>query len=148
SRFARIKVVLSVPYAPPLLGLPENFGRFRRVEHHRWDGDIEVFHPRMLIPPGSMVHGTEGWPYYLRVRPLVDKIRRDFPFELIHAHFTYPDGWVAAKLGQRYGVPVIITEQAAWRLWMENFLCVRQSAMWAVSHAAFHIAISRAHRET
>jgi glycosyltransferase involved in cell wall biosynthesis len=148
SRFADIKVISPVPYCPPLPGLPENFARFRRVERHRWDGEIEIFHPRIVIPPGSMLHGSEQWPYYARVAPLAHKLRREFPFELIHAHFTYPDGWVAAKLGERYGVPVIITEQAAWRPWMDNFPRVRRSAMWAAKHCAFHVAISRAHRET
>ncbi len=148
SRFARVKVVAPVPYCPPVPGIPENFSRFRRIERHSWDGDIEVFHPRIALPPGSMLHGLEQWPYYLRVAPLVDALRRDFPFDLIHAHFTFPDGWVAAKLGQRYGVPVVITEQAAWRPWLENFPRVREKAMWAASHCAVHIAISRAHRET
>jgi glycosyltransferase involved in cell wall biosynthesis len=148
TRFARVKVISPVPYCPPLPGLPESFSRFRSVERHRWDGDIEIFHPRILIPPGSFLHGVEGWPYYLRLLPLVKKLRRDFPFDIIHAHFTYPDGWVAAKLGQRYGVPVIITEQAAWRPWMDNSARVRRQAIWAASQSAFHIAISRAHRET
>jgi glycosyltransferase involved in cell wall biosynthesis len=148
SRFARVKVISPVPYCPPLPGLPENFARFRRVERHRWDGDIEIFYPRMVIPPGSMLHGAEHWPYRLRVAPVADRLRREFPFDLIHAHFTYPDGWVAAKLGERYGVPVIITEQAAWRPWMDNFPRVCRHALWAASHSAFHIAISRAHRET
>jgi glycosyltransferase involved in cell wall biosynthesis len=148
SRFAHVKVISPVPYCPPLPGIPENFARFRGVERHRRDGEIEVFHPRIVVPPGSMFHGTEHWPYYLRVAPLAKALRREFPFDLIHAHFTYPDGWVAAKLGQRYGVPVIITEQAAWRPWMDNAPRVLRHALWAARHCAFHIAISRSHRET
>ena len=148
SRFARVKVISPVPYCPPVPGLPENFARFRRVERRRSDGEIEVFHPRIVVPPGSLFHGAEHWPYYLRVAPLVNAIRREYPFDLIHAHFTYPDGWVAAKLGERLGVPVIITEQAAWRPWMDNAPRVRRHAVWAARHCACHIAISRSHRET
>jgi teichuronic acid biosynthesis glycosyltransferase TuaC len=148
SRFAQVKVISPVPYCPPLRGLPETFTRFRRIERRRWDSDVEVFHPRIVIPPGVMLHGLEGWPYYLRALRLADKLRREFPFDLIHAHFVYPDGWVAAKLGQRYGVPVIITEQAAWRPWMDNHPRVLRQALWAARHSAFLVAISRAHRQS
>jgi teichuronic acid biosynthesis glycosyltransferase TuaC len=148
SRFARVKVISPVPFCPPLPGIPESYNRFRRVEHHRSDGDVEVFHPRIVIPPGVMLHGVEGWPYYVSALRVADKLRRDFPFNLIHAHFVYPDGWVAAKLGQRYGVPAIVTEQAAWRPWMDNHPRVLRQALWAVRHSAFLVALSRAHRET
>jgi len=39
-------------------------------------------------------------------------------FDLIHAHFTYPHGYAAVKLGQKYNVPVVITihENRDWFL--------------------------------
>lgn len=39
-------------------------------------------------------------------------------FDLIHAHFTYPQGYAAVKLGQKYNVPVVITvhENRGWLL--------------------------------
>jgi len=30
-------------------------------------------------------------------------------FDIIHAHFTWPQGYVAIKLGEKYGYPVVIT---------------------------------------
>src|SRR5262249_39107193 len=42
----------------------------------------------------------------------------------------------------------IITEQAAWRPWMDNRPRVLRQALWAVHHSAFLVAISRAQRET
>src|SRR5713226_2796662 len=105
------KVISPVPYAPPLPGLPEAYARFRRIESRRQDGFAEVFHPRFLVPPGHRLHSLESFMYYRSVVGLTDRIRREFPFDLIHAHFVFPDGYVAAKLGQRYRVPVIITEQ-------------------------------------
>lgn len=35
--------------------------------------------------------------------------RKQIKFDLIHAHFAYPQGYVAAKLGQKFNVPVVIT---------------------------------------
>jgi teichuronic acid biosynthesis glycosyltransferase TuaC len=148
AKFCEMKVVSPVPYCPPLPGLPEAYARFRRIEPRRQDGFAEVFHPRFLVPPGHRFHSLESFMYYWSVVGLADRIRREFPFDLIHAHFVFPDGYVAAKLGQRYRVPVIITEQAAWHPWMENYPLVRRKALWAFEHCAFLVAISQAHRKT
>jgi len=34
---------------------------------------------------------------------------KNLKFDLIHAHFTYPQGYVAVKLGQKFEVPIVIT---------------------------------------
>jgi glycosyltransferase involved in cell wall biosynthesis len=95
-----------------------------------------------------MLHSFDALPYYLSVTGVVRRLRRDFPFDLIHAHFTYPDGYVAVKLAERYQVPAIITEQAQWRPWMDNYPRVRRQAVRAAERCAFHIAISRAMRDS
>jgi glycosyltransferase involved in cell wall biosynthesis len=100
-----------------------------------------------VIPPGYWLHGFEWITYFLGIRALVDRIRREFPFDLIHAHFTYPDGYVATHLGRRYGVPVVITEHAPWRPWMDRYPRVRRQAVWASKHCAFHFAVSNALRD-
>lgn len=141
-------MVSPVPYAPSWPGLPEKYRRFSRVERHRREGTIDVYHPRFVVPPGHRFHAFESVPYWLGVRRVVDELRARFAFDLIHAHFTYPDGYVAARLGLRYGIPVVITEQASWHPWMDRFPAVRRQAIWASRHAAFHIAISRALRQT
>jgi glycosyltransferase involved in cell wall biosynthesis len=75
-------------------------------------------------------------------------LRRDFPFELIHAHFAYPDGVVAAWLGKRYGVPVVVTEHACWHPWMDQYPLVRRQAVNASRTIAAYLAVSRHVRST
>jgi teichuronic acid biosynthesis glycosyltransferase TuaC len=139
-------VVAPVPWCPPLPFLPENYSRFRRIRRRRQDGRVTVYHPRFVVPSGSRFQGIEGFGYYAAVAPLVRRLRRSFPFDLIHAHFTFPDGWVAARLGRRYGVPVIITEQAMWGPWMDHDSVMRRQTLWAAGECAFHVAISTALR--
>jgi glycosyltransferase involved in cell wall biosynthesis len=44
------------------------------------------------------------------VRKFEDYIReKRMKFDLIHAHFIYPQGYVAVKLGQKFNVPVVIS---------------------------------------
>ena len=148
ARTHEIKVVSPVPYCPPLPGLPENYARFRRVLKSRLDGTIEVFHPRMLVGPGYSTHSIEWRLYLASVSPLVKRIQQRFPVDLIHAHFTYPDGAVAVELGRRYGVPVVITEQNPWGSWLNKYPSVRQKSIWTAEHSTRHIAISQAVRRT
>lgn len=35
-------------------------------------------------------------------------------FDVIHAHFSFPSGWIAACLGKRYAIPVVVTEHAGF----------------------------------
>lgn len=47
------------------------------------------------------------------LRPVLDRIRDDFAFEVIDASFFFPDGPAAVALGRRYGVPVSIKARGA-----------------------------------
>lgn len=136
-------VVSPVPYVPPL-PVPDYYRRFRTIPKMSCPDNIPVFHPRFLVGPGMRFQFTEAAMYYLSTMSLVERIRKTFPFDLIHAHFSFPDGVVAALLGRRYGVPVVVTEHALWRPHrMEDSQFVRSQASWAVRNSTFHIAVSR-----
>jgi len=147
GRACECRVIAPIPYCPPLPGFFE-YSRFRQIPFQRNVNGIEVFHPRFLTGPGYSLHSFEANTYYWGVYRQVEQLRCDFPFDLIHAHFSYPDGGVAARLGQRYRVPVIITEHAPWQPWMEEYPQVRRQAVWASRECAFHIPVSRYVRDT
>ena len=144
--FCDSKVISPVPYCPPLPGLG-NYTRFRRIERRRSTNGVEALYPRFLVPPGQKFHAWESFTYYISAMAAADRIRRDFPFDLIHAHFSYPDGCVAARLGRRYKVPVVISEHAPWKPWMENYPRVLQLAGSAFSECAFHVSVSTSVRD-
>jgi teichuronic acid biosynthesis glycosyltransferase TuaC len=141
-------VISPVPYCPPMLKLAE-YARFRDIPPQRSEDGTQIFHPRFVVAPGRSAYTTEAVMYYLGVRASVDRLFRQDGFDLIHAHFTYPDGVVAARLGARYGVPVIATEHAPWRPnWMDASKIVCRQAVWAAQRLRFHIAVSRSVRTT
>jgi glycosyltransferase involved in cell wall biosynthesis len=143
----QFKVISPVPYAPPLPGLTD-YARFRKIERSRWDRAVQIFHPRFLTAPGHWLHGLQACAQYPTAVRVADRIRRDFRFELIHAHMTFPDGVVAVRLGQRYGVPVVVSEHVMWRPWMDNYSRVRRQAIWAARRCAFHLPVSVAARNS
>lgn len=140
-----LRVIAPVPYCPPGLGLWE-YGRFRAVERQRMEGRVRVYHPRFLVGPGYSLYNIEAAAYHLGVRRLVDRIHREFPFDVIHAHFGYPDGVVGARLATRYGVPIVVTEHALWRPWMDQYPFVRKQAVAAARTYSCHVGVSTAVR--
>ena len=147
SPLCNIKVIAPTPYCPPFPGLSE-FTKYRTVEKRRTAHGVDVLHPRFLTGPGYSTYNFEGSSYYWSIRQQVDKLREEFPFDVIHANFGYPDGVVAAKLAARYNVPFIITEHASWIPWMDNYPQIRRQTVKAASQCAFHIAVSSFTRKT
>lgn len=141
-RSADPTVVSPVPYAPPLLPM-EAFAKFRRVLPARQDGDCPVFHPRIPMPPGVLFHRFEarlGEPF---VRRLTDRLHAQHPFDLIHAHFMYPDGIVAARLARRYRVPVVVTEHTSWQRTFDVHPAIKAQVLGALRDIRLVLTVSR-----
>jgi teichuronic acid biosynthesis glycosyltransferase TuaC len=67
-----------------------------------------VYHPRFLSVPGYL-KWLDGVLYTVSLLPFLSRLRRSFPFDVIDAHFVYPDGLAAALLGRALRRPVVIT---------------------------------------
>ncbi|MGB9128242.1 MAG: glycosyltransferase [Thiobacillus sp.] len=68
---------------------------------------IRVYHPRYLSVPG-LLRQFDGWSMALASLGLMRTLKRQ-GVRLIDAHFTYPDGEAATRLGRWLGLPVTIT---------------------------------------
>jgi len=69
---------------------------------------IEVFFPRFLSVPG-LGKGLDGLLMALGSLATMRRLKRRFGFDIIDAHFAYPDGYAATLLGRWFGVPVTVT---------------------------------------
>ena len=98
-----LKVVAPVPYYPPLPGWR---GAFRRVASREERSGIEILHPRYTMLPkvGSRWHGAF---LHRALRTRMARLRREFRFDVIDAHYLYPDAYAAVRLGRDLGVPVV-----------------------------------------
>jgi teichuronic acid biosynthesis glycosyltransferase TuaC len=141
---ADMTVVAPVPYCPPLPG-PRSFTRFRQIERHRTEHPrTPVYHPRFLVGPGYSTHALEAGAYYAGIARLISRLHRTCAFDVVHAHFGYPDGVVALRLGTELGLPVVVTEHSLWRPWMERHPRVRRQATAAARGFAAHVGVSSA----
>ena len=117
SAVADVRVIVPTPWAPPLV---TSLDRFRAVPRRQRRGAVEIAFPRV---PGSIEYWTHDFDARLAlplVRAAALRMHRERPFDLIHAHFIYPDGVVASRIGRELGVPVMTSEHSFWTPWLDN----------------------------
>jgi glycosyltransferase involved in cell wall biosynthesis len=143
ERGCDIRVVSPVPYCPPVpaIGPLRQYARFRRIRNRETRNGVEVLHPRFLVGPGTTLYAIEASAYYHGVVDEADRLHEERPFDLIHAHFIYPDGAVAHRLASRWGIPFVVTEHAPWTGWLER-RGVARAALPAASAASAILAVS------
>ncbi len=144
SGSAQSVVVAPVPWFPSSrswFGKYSTFARTPRREVHR---DIEVLHPRYPLLPKI---GMSTAPFLLAraclstLRHLIDK---GYNFDVIDAHYFYPDGVAAALLGRHLGKPVVITARGSDIMLIARHAVPRRLIIWAARKAAAVIAVSGA----
>jgi teichuronic acid biosynthesis glycosyltransferase TuaC len=130
----------------PVLWFPFNRflrGRDRatapRVEHR--DG-VTVYHPRVVCVPG-VAKCLDGWLYFLSLVPFVRRLRREFPFDVIDAHFSYPDGLAGVLLGRLFRRPVLVTLRGSHDLRQAASTLRRPQVRFALRAAARVLTVSR-----
>lgn len=89
------------------------YGALARVPRREERHGTEVHHPRYLVIPKVGMSVAPS----LMVRallPVLRKLQADGrDFDLIDAHYFYPDGVAAARLGAALGKPVVITARGS-----------------------------------
>ena len=69
---------------------------------------IPVYRCPFFYIPGIFKF-LDGYLLYLSSLKKIRRIRNEYAFEMIDAHFAYPDGFAAVLLGKKFKVPVTIT---------------------------------------
>lgn len=105
-----VKVIAPVPYHPPMrVGKRWRHSQVAREEVI--DG-IQVYHPRyFMIPKLSMPF--HGLMMFLAVLYFVKKLKARFDFDIIDAHYVYPDAFAAVLLGRIVRKPVVVTARGS-----------------------------------
>ena len=141
------EVVAPVPKLPILSGLISPYRELRAVPRHRMDGDLKVHHPRFVaIPKIGMARSPDR--LFKCLLPCVRKIIRDGPpIDLIDAHYFYPDGVAAVRLGRALGVHVVITARGSDLNLFPKFDVARSQIAVAARNADGLITVSEGLKE-
>jgi len=142
AELAPVQAVVPVPWIEtsgarwrlPRLGVKSPVTRGRLGVHYR----------RWLYPPGLGVFHP-AW-LAAQTRGFLRRLRRQFPFDVIDAHFGFPEGAAAFRLARRLGVPYMVTLRGNELIHAKHPARSAQMAE-AFRHAAAVIAVSGQLRE-
>ncbi|MBE0596686.1 MAG: glycosyltransferase [Desulfuromonadales bacterium] len=104
---AEVRVVAPVPYFPNL-PINKKWQAFSQVPKLEIIDSLPVYHPCYLVTPKvgmTCYFLTLAW----GAKGIVKKLHKEAPFDLIDAHFVYPDGLAAILLGKMLKIPVVLS---------------------------------------
>ena len=103
------EVLAPVPWFPFSSERWGEYGQYARVPHREQRHNIKIEHPRYLVLPKIGMTRTPEFLFKTAKKAIQKMLKRGFDFDLIDAHYFYPDGVAAIKLGEFFNKPVVIT---------------------------------------
>jgi len=140
------EVVAPVPWFPWTSRAFGQFARFARVPRQEDHRGLSVCHPRYLSIPKIGMHLAPFLLYLGARRAVQHFLAKGFAFDLIDAHYFYPDGVAAVLLGREFGKPVVITARGSDVNLIGDFPLPRRMILWATRQAGGVITVCEALR--
>ena len=138
------RVVAPVPWFPSTNPRWGDYARMAAVPARETLHGIDVQHPRYPLPPKVGMTGASlslALGARASVRRLLDE---GFDFDLIDAHYFYPDGVAAALLARWFGKPFIVTARGSDLNLISRYALPRWMMQWAAARAAGLVGVSQA----
>ena len=137
------EVLAPVPWLPSWLPYSPA-GRLDRVPKFRMHAGLKVHHPRYLVVPKvgmTLTPHTLFWTLKLTLQRLLAEGLR---FDLIDAHYFYPDGVAAARLAREFGIPVVVTARGTDLNLIPKYTVPRRMICRAAAHADGLVTVCQA----
>jgi glycosyltransferase involved in cell wall biosynthesis len=143
-----VRVVAPVPWFPFKGAWAGSYGKYARAPHHEVRHGLDVLHPRYPVIPKI---GISVAPTLLAwfMRPVIARIIREgYDFDVLDAHYFYPDGVAAAWLGKWFNKPVVITGRGTDLNFLPKYPLPRRQIQWAAEKAAGMITVCQALKDS
>jgi teichuronic acid biosynthesis glycosyltransferase TuaC len=140
--FINMTVTAPVPYFPPI-NLNDRwyaFAKTPRVEHF---AGFDVDHPRYIVVPrlGMITHALF---MFVGSLPRVWRRCRAANYDLIDAHYVYPDGLAAILIGALFRKPVVVSARGTDINVFSQFRLIRPLVKLVLKRADAVIAVAQA----
>lgn len=145
AKLHNLRVVAPVPYFPRIK-LHRRWYEHSRVKYRERIDGLEVCHPRYFITPrmGMVFYGLF---YFLSILRFMKNLNRKYPFDLLDAHYIYPDGLAAVLLARVLRKPVVLSARGTDINVFTTFPLIRRWIMYALNNCDHIIAVSGALKE-
>lgn len=144
---AQSRVIAPVPWFPSTHPRFGRYAGYAKVPAEETRSGIQVHHPRYALLPKI---GMNLAPLLLAqsVKPAMRRmIDSGYDFDLIDAHYFYPDGVAAVMLGKHFNKPVVITARGTDINLIPQYPVPRKQILWAARHAQGMITVCNALKE-
>jgi glycosyltransferase involved in cell wall biosynthesis len=137
------RVVAPVPWFPWRNTVFGGYADFAAVPSRENRGGIDIRHPRYPLLPklGMSLAPTL---LFAALLPVLRRLQTEQDFDLIDAHYFYPDGVAAALLGRALGKPVVITARGTDVNLIPRHALPRRQIAWAARQAAAIVTVADA----
>ncbi len=143
SGAATSTVVAPVPWFPSTAPRFGDWARHARAPQAEQRNGLTVLHPRYPVLP-RVGMSLAPWLLFRALLPMLRTMHARDSFDVIDAHYLYPDGVAAVWLGRRLGLPVVVTARGTDVTLIPRYSMPRRLIRGAIRDAAALIAVSAA----
>jgi teichuronic acid biosynthesis glycosyltransferase TuaC len=140
----KLSVIAPVPWFPCKIKRLPQYSQLVDVPRHEIRHDIEIFHPRYLVIPKIGMLLTPfflAFAIYRQIKQLPQELQ---DFQVIDAHYYYPDGVAAAIIARIFNKPLTITARGSDINLIADDILPRRMMDWAGRVARYNLAVCRA----
>ncbi|MFN7694981.1 MAG: glycosyltransferase [Burkholderiales bacterium] len=138
------KVVAPVPWFPSKHPRFGSYARMAATPLREQRNGLDVLHPRYFLPPKVGMH-MAPWSLFQGAKRSLTQLRDEgFDFDLIDAHYFYPDGVAAVELGRYFNRPVTVTARGSDLHFITQFAGPRRRMQQAAAKADASIGVCNA----
>ena len=138
-----VQVVAPVPWFPSTYSGFGEWSLLAKIPHHELWNNVFVSHPRYFLPPKI---GMNLAPFLMAIFciPSLRRLQKSFDFDIIDAHFYYPDGVAAALIAKYFGKPFVVTARGSDINLISQYRIPRSLIIWAAHKAQASIGVCNA----
>jgi len=139
-----LKVVAPVPWFPFQSQLFGEYSRYARVPAHDIRHGVGIDHPRYVVVPKIGMNFTPRFMARAGIQAIRQLMDTGYDFDLIDAHYFYPDGVAAAMIAEQLHKPLVITARGTDLNLIPQYPRPRQMILWAANQADAIITVCQA----
>jgi teichuronic acid biosynthesis glycosyltransferase TuaC len=129
------RVVAPVPWFPFRGAAFGRYGQLAKVPSREIRFGVDIVHPRYPVLP-KIGMSSAPLSLYAFLKPVLARlINNGWDFDLLDAHYFFPDGVAAVMLGRAFGKPVTITARGTDINLIPRYPVPRRMIRWAAERA-------------
>lgn len=139
---AESTVLAPVPWFPLRSARFGEWARYAATPEREERHGLEVLHPRYAVIPRVGMSAAPFLLYRAARAALESLLATGFEFDVIDAHYLYPDGVAAVWLGRRFNKPVVVTARGSDISLLPRYAVPRRLVQGAIAAAEALISVS------